>query len=190
MNDGKSPTWFAYALSIQEQFPQINYIVKTDSDAMPLLDKFFDLTQNGVLPPVPHNQDIVAGLPVDKFWWGNLRSRDKQTGKERYFKRKYGGYIHFYMQGQWYLFSPDIVKVIVSEAEDASSYEEFHEDHDVTSMAYHSERPIRNVFIDLKNMPTFHGVKTRNRRRFNKIWSAELKRYADLVNRTGIVATA
>lgn len=180
MNDGKSTTWLAYALSEQRKLG-FDYVVNTDSDSMPLLDKYFQFTKDS-LPPAPYNRNILSGHMVDKFWWWKDYTQSRKS--EEFFRKKYGKVIHLYAEGQWYLLSPDLIETVIREAPNAiGTYAEHHEDHDVSAVAFHKDLPIHLIVIANNEMHWIHNIKPKkNPRRFRKKWAQELERYGSLVS--------
>jgi hypothetical protein len=178
MNEGKSQTWFAYAAQLAKDYP-IDYIVKQDTDTILYLDRYFDFVDT-MLPPAPYNRNIMAGSVVDKFWWGEDKV-NRQAPAERWAIRKYGGLLHLYVEGQWYLMSPDLARTVQQQAvlgpEETQKYIAGHEDHDVSAMAFHSERPINLIIVSMQQRHWLHNVKiSLGNGRWNRLWERETKR--------------
>ena len=178
MNDGKSQTWFAYAAKIAEEH-SIDYIVKQDTDTILYLDKFFDFVDT-MLPPAPYNRNIMAGSVVDKFWWGADKV-NRRAPAEKWAIQRYGGLLHLYVEGQWYLMSPSLANTVQQQAllgpDETSKYFAGHEDHDVSAMAFHSERPINLIIISMQQRHWLHNVKiSLGNGRWNRLWERETNR--------------
>lgn len=177
MNDGKSQTWFAYAAQLAKEHG-FDYIVKQDTDTILYLDRYFEFVDN-MLPPAPYNRNILAGSIVDKFWWGSDKV-NRQAPAERWAIRKYGGLLHLYAEGQWYLMSPDLAETVRQQAllgEETIHYFAGHEDHDVSAMAFHSDRPINLIIVSMQQRHWLHNVKiSLGNSRWNRLWDRETRR--------------
>lgn len=178
MDDGKSPTWFAYARSALRENDMIHYISKTDSDTVMFLDKYFLFVEEH-LPPPPYNRNTFAGRP----WQLNRRN----PGKDRHSYEKYRFKFQPYMQGQWYLMSTDLADTIVEETPKSKDYSEHFEDHDIGMMVLHSERPIHFIALQIGSTHWEHPIKTKRRHKFNLVWDNEINRYSHLVSREVLV---
>ena len=178
MNDGKSQTWFAYAAKIAEEH-SIDYIVKQDTDTILYLDRYFQFVDT-TLPPAPYNRNIMAGSVVDKFWWGADKV-NRQAPAEKWAIQRYGGLLHLYVEGQWYLMSVDAARTVRQQAllgpEETTKYFAGHEDHDVSALAFHSERPINLIIISMQQRHWLHNVKiSLGNGRWNRLWDRETNR--------------
>ncbi|GKY92954.1 hypothetical protein MPSEU_000264300 [Mayamaea pseudoterrestris] len=178
MNDGKSQTYFAWAGKLAKKY-NIDYVVKQDTDTILYLDKFFAFVDN-MLPPAPYNRNILAGSVVDKVWWGHDKVH-RRAPLEKWAIRKYGGLLHLYAEGQWYLMSPDLAEVVQQQAilgpTETKKYVAGHEDHDVSAMVFHSERPVNFIIISLQQRHWLHNVKiSLGNDRWNRLWERETNR--------------
>lgn len=183
MEDGKSQTWFYLAQQLIQEF-QFDYAAKSDSDSILNLSLFFEFSAKH-LPPAPYNQGIIAGKPCDKLWWRNWRTSPtkypphEKKAKEGFLRERYGNMgrwtliFHLYALGQFYLFSPDLVDTIVEEAAsgNATIYIEGVEDHDITTMAFRSNKPIHFIFLSKEDMQFWdHGTKITKREKWESLW--------------------
>lgn len=176
LDDGKSPTWFAYAQSVlrERQGDMIHYIAKTESDTVMILDQYFSFVEEH-LPPPPHNRNTVAGRPA--------QLNRKNPGKDLYSNQKYGYKFQPYMQGEWYLMSPDLTYTVVEQAPRSETYSEHFEGHDVGMMALRSEQPIHFIAIQIGSTHWVHPVETNRPKYFHWIWYNEIIRYSQVVGR-------
>ena len=183
MNEGKSQTWFKYATTIMEQY-DVDYAGKIDSDSLPYLDKFFHWAYV-YLPPPPFNSGILAGVPIDKFGW-STRSKQvmEEDDNEMFFKSLYGKVIHLYAAGQCYIMSRDLAETIVLEAPRSQAYQEGHEDHDVSAMAFRSSKPISFHFLTIQQQFWRHPVKRSKKRKkmWRTLWHNEHVRLKKVLN--------
>lgn len=174
MEDGKSQSWLAYAGCLMKEYG-IDYVVKTDTDSVPLLDKYFQYANHN-LPPAT-NVSLLAGHFIPKETW-----RDYSARKERKFRRNYSA--HIYAEGQWYLLSKQLAASTVAYAstEKDMSYLEYVEDHDISTQAFLSSPSIHLNSIGVNNKHWIHPVKQRKRAIFRNTWERELKRTAEIFN--------
>jgi len=187
MNDGKSQTWFYYGSKVATQY-DIDYIGKCDTDTLLHLDKYFEFVADN-LPPSPYNRNILSGLFADKWWWGHdLHGEEQYHSTEKAIRAKYGGALHLYAQGQWYLMSPDLAAAAAKAARDTETsklYLEHHEDHDVSTMAFvGAEKPVHVIIIGQFERFWTHGVKMSIKlEKFNKMWWKEMDRHRENVKK-------
>lgn len=175
MNEGKSQTWFAYAAS-QADALEIDYIGKVDTDTILHLDQYFAFCE-AHMPPPPYNRHILAGLPADKLWW---EPKLEDQPKEKWWRENYGRVLHLYVQGQFYFMSSDLAKVVADEAASAD-YIEFIEDHDISSMAFHSFQPVHLVVMQLEQRFWQHRVKLSLGAKWEQLWGEEMTRLVDVL---------
>jgi hypothetical protein len=187
MNEGKSQTWFSYAETLATSHG-IHYLVKTDTDTVIFLDKYFDFVDQH-LYPAPYNRYILAGYFVDKWWWGtNL----DEMPMNAFLKKKYGRAFHVYAAGQWYLMSPDLARMVREEASVVNQKElAAVEDHDISYMIFRRcNRPLHLVVIALKEQHWQHRVKINLGKTFRRIWDNEKARMAQIVLEQQVMLTS
>jgi len=190
VNQGKSQTWLYYAQSLQRKY-NFDYIAKADSDSVWDVPKLLNFLQSNHVPPAPFNTGIIVGRPLDKLWWHhwkqgpedyehNLRER-----KEGFFMENYGRVtgkrfiFHLYAQGGFYWLSPDLVDVVIEEASSGrhNGYIEGNEDHDISTMAFHTETPVHFIMLSqMEYLFYHHPVKLRNRERWETKWEEAKER--------------
>jgi hypothetical protein len=88
---------------------------------------------------------------------------------EEYFIKKYGQDLHLYVEGQIYIMSRDLTDVVGKEAgaEHTQSYRAGPEDHDVSTMAFNSPKPIKLIIIAHDQKFWQHRVKLKLGPRFD-----------------------
>ena len=95
---------------------------------------------------------------------------------------------HLYAAGQLYILSADLVDAVVHEAATGhhKTYIENVEDHDISTMAFHSNASMHFVFISKSDMQFWqHPVKNKpNRPRFRSNWESTWKTAIDHLNAT------
>ena len=180
MKEGKSQTWLYRAQQLIERY-DFDYVGKCDSDSVLDLVRLLEFTDE-YLPPKPYNIGTIVGKPCDKLWWKMWRksparySPDEKKAKEGFLRDRYGKVsrfnliFHIYALGQFYMLSPDLVDVVVHEAstQQHKAYIEGNEDHDISTMAFHSRNPIRFVFLSELDMQFWqHPVKLKKNTRSN-----------------------
>lgn len=69
MEDGKSPTWFNYAMSVVNEKFYFDYIGKIDTDTLILPNGFLDVTF-AKYPSFPENVRVFGGQERLKYEWG------------------------------------------------------------------------------------------------------------------------
>lgn len=166
MNEGKSPTFFYFASTIMKEY-HIDYAMKFDGDSIFHLHDWF-LFAHYQLPPDGHG--IIGGALRHKAYW---KATDPEGDMEKYWKLEYDG-VHLYVAGQCYFMSYDMCQVVAEEAQKAKMYMEGHEDHDVSSMAFHSPRPVHLMTISKSQRFWEHPVK--GQPRWERIRKRELAR--------------
>lgn len=176
MEHGKSQTWLAQAVCFMEAY-DIDYVAKTDTDTVPLLDKYFDFAEEN-LPPAPYNVHILAGSIVSKENWDGEEYAEE---REMVFRKAYGK-MHVYAEGQWYLLSRDLATSTVETARDKTdvSYLEYTEDHDISTMAFISVEAMHLILLKRQNRHWIHPVKQSKKFHFRTVWDRELNRTAHL----------
>eukprot|EP00797_Seminavis_robusta_P001191 Sro1074_g238300.1 n/a (322) ;mRNA; r:19572-20537 len=182
MNDGKSQTWFKYAAMLMQQY-DLDYAGKMDSDSLPYMDKFFSWAHT-YLPPPPYNAGILAGVPIDKLWWQSRSKAQMALDEtEDFFKNSFGKVFHLYAAGQCYILSRDLVHTVVLEAPHSHAYQEGHEDHDISAMAFHSSKPISFHFLNLQQQFWRHPVKRYKKkvRYWRTLWHNENVRLKEVL---------
>eukprot|EP00592_Proboscia_alata_P027373 CAMPEP_0194445314 /NCGR_PEP_ID=MMETSP0176-20130528/127786_1 /TAXON_ID=216777 /ORGANISM="Proboscia alata, Strain PI-D3" /LENGTH=371 /DNA_ID=CAMNT_0039271847 /DNA_START=683 /DNA_END=1799 /DNA_ORIENTATION=- len=177
LEGGKSQTFFYFAQTVIDHF---DYVAKCDSDSLLDLLMMFDFLDN-TLPRPPQNIGIIAGAPFSKGWWepttkerklDKSTMREKRKAEEGFLQARYGNYMnkdtvfHIYPRGEFYMFSADLVHVVVNEVR-SGSFREYCvgvEDHDIGTMAQHSPNPIRFIFLSSMDKIFWdHPVKIKNR---------------------------
>jgi len=113
---------------------QIDYAMKVDADSILSLHEWF-IFAHSHLPP--RGRRIMGGALRHKAYWTSNLPLDEQKHLESYWKEEYDR-VHIYLAGQLYFMSYDLCCAIAREAPTAASYMEGFEDHDVSSMAFHS----------------------------------------------------
>lgn len=178
MNDGKSETFFYFASVVMKKHG-FDYAMKCDADAMLHLHDYFLFAHNH-LPPAPYNVNIFGGSLRDKAYWPKTKP-EELARKESYFGNEFEG-VHLYMAGQLYFLSYDLCQFVAREAPLAKhrvakgGYLEYHEDHDIGSMVFHSPTPIHLLTINKSQRFWEHPVK--GEPRWNRIVRREMARMA------------
>ena len=152
----------------------IDYCMKVGPDT---LLSFSDLLkfQANELPPAPFNRGILGGSLRDKAFWtpsDHQKHNGGQAGTvpidqlpvtppppesilprlESFWGNEFDG-VHLYLGGSVYFLSRDLVDFVVSETPyartrlGAGGYLEGQEDHDISSMAFHSPTPVQIIVI-------------------------------------------
>jgi Galactosyltransferase len=174
MNEGKSQTWMKYGAELAEQY-DLDYVVKCDTDAILHLHEFFHFAYKN-LPPAPYNRGMYVGALRDKAYWPKHDTEAERIRFESFFGNNYEG-VHLYIAGQIYIVSRDVAEFIGQEARDSKcSYCEGHEDHDITSMAFHYKEPLKVTVIGRSHRFWEHPVK--GSPRWRRIWARETARMA------------
>jgi len=183
MEQGKSQTWLYYAQQLVRKYG-FDYVAKSDSDSIWNIPMMLDFLGTH-LPPKPYNQGILAGKPCDKLWWRNWRQSPtryepaEKQAKEGYLRERYGDMgrwqliFHLYALGQFYVMSADLVDTVVEEASTGrhGTYIEDIEDHDVSTMAFHSAKPVHFILLSKMDMQFWeHGIKISNRQKWKEAW--------------------
>ena len=162
MNEGKSQSFFYYASTVMEEFG-LDYAMKLDADAQLHLHDYFLFAHNH-LPPAPYNVNIFGGALRDKAGWPAETDASKLPRKESFWGNEYEG-VHLYLAGQLYFMSYDLCKFVAQEAPFSKirvgegGYLEGHEDHDVSSMVFHSPTPVHLITIGKSQRFWEHPVK-------------------------------
>jgi hypothetical protein len=170
MNEGKSQTWLYYTSTIASDLG-VDYIGKTDTDAVPFLDRYFQFARTE-LPPVPYNQNHVAAMFNNKRqWFVNYQNitatqtlTDQQLRAEEPYRNKYiGGGLHLYPMGQMYMLSVDLVAKIVDVAQTTNDRRFLSdvEDHAIGCMALLAagDRALTFIAISATDRWWTHGIK-------------------------------
>lgn len=169
MNEGKSQTWMKYGAEIAEQY-DLDYVVKCDADSMLHLHEFFHFAYKN-MPPAPYNRGMYVGALRDKAYWPRHSTEKERIQYESFFGNNFEG-VHLYIAGQLYIVSKDVAKFIGKEAlEGNCTYCEGHEDHDITTMAFHSPEPLKLTVIGRHQRFWEHPVK--GEPRWRRIWARE-----------------
>lgn len=171
MNEGKSPTYFYFASTVMKEY-DIDYAMKFDSDSILHLHDWF-LFAHFQLPPNGHG--IIGGALRHKAFWQSNNPNYNPQQVEAYWQDEYDG-VHIYLAGQCYFMSLDMCEVVAREALNSTSYVEGFEDHDVSSMAFHSKRPVHLMTIGKSQRFWEHPVK--GLPRWRRIRQRELGRMA------------
>jgi len=157
MNEGKSQTWMKYGAEIAKEY-DLDYVAKCDADSLLHLHEFFAWAYKS-LPPAPYNNNVYVGALRDKAFWEKHKNPEDQARYEGYFGKNFEG-IHLYVAGQFYMMSTDLARFVGQEAlANKCSYCEGHEDHDISSMAFHSPNPINLMVISRPQRFWEHPVK-------------------------------
>jgi hypothetical protein len=186
MNDGKSQTWLYHGAQLAERY-DLDYVVKCDSDTVLSLHDFFRFAYVN-LPPAPYNSNMLVGIPWSKSDWGDSSDRTDET--ERHFRDHYNG-VHIYAAGQLYILSTDLARAVGDEARSLQgkcSYCSPHEDHDVSTMAYHTKRPVKFMMMGYHQIYWQHWVK-HDTSGFDRIWEREKARMQGLAFEGQILTT-
>lgn len=174
MNEGKSQTWMKYGAHIAQQY-DLDYVSKCDADSLLHLHEFFRFAYRN-MPPKPYNRNVYIGALRDKAYWPKHETEQERIRFESYFGNTYDG-VHLYVAGQLYIVSTDLAEFIGQEAyESKCSYCEGYEDHDVTSMAFHSPDPVKIVAVGRRHRFWEHPVK--GEPRWKRMWAREQARMA------------
>jgi len=170
MNEGKSQTWIKYGAEIAEQY-DLDYVVKCNMDTLLHLHKFFTWAYKN-LPPAPYNNHVYVGGLLDKAFWRKKNNKPKDYARfESYFGKNYDD-VHLYFAGQFYMMSTDLARFVGQEAlANKCSYCEGHEDHDISSMAFHSPDPIH--IMGLSHPQRFWQHPVKDEKRWKKFWDQE-----------------
>ena len=190
MKEGKSQTWLYRAQQLVRRY-DFDYVGKCDSDSVLDLVRLLQFSDEN-LPPKPYNKGTIVGKPCDKLWWNMWRksparySPEEKNAKEGFLRDRYGKVsrfnliFHIYALGQFYMLSPDLVDTVVREASSQrhKTYMEGNEDHDISTMAFHSRNPIRFIFLSEIDMQFWlHPVKLKKntRRDWERTWKEAQK---------------
>jgi hypothetical protein len=87
-------------------------------------------------------------------------------------------YVYCYSAGQNYILSRDLATFVAKEAVNSRRYVEGHEDHDISTMAFHSPLPIHLVTVSKSQRFWEHPVK--GEARWQRIWEREQARMAGI----------
>lgn len=79
-----------------------------------------------------------------------------------------------YSAGQNYILSRDLAKFVAQEAVNSRGYVEGHEDHDISTMAFHSPLPVHLVAVAKSQRFWEHPVK--GEKRWQRMWEREQAR--------------
>jgi hypothetical protein len=178
-SSSESPTFFYFASTILEEY-NLDYAMKFDGDSILHLHDWF-LFAHHHLPPRPYNRGFMGGALRHKAFWPAPTNPEDTIRLENYWQEEYNG-VHLYLAGQCYFMSLDMCKVVSEEATKAGSriapggYLVGHEDHDVSSMAFHSPHPIHLLTIGKSQRFWEHPVK--GQPRWDRIRKRELARVA------------
>ena len=193
MNEGKSQTFLYYASKYVMSQHNIDYVMKCDSDSILYFHKLVGFLQSNRLPPSPYNTNVFVGALRDKSFWG---THNDIAPQEQHWHEQYQN-VHLYLAGQNYMLSQDLAtyvsqveaKRILDSASSSTTdeenengkqhqmtarYLEGHEDHDISSMAFHSSRPIQLIVISQSQRYWEHPVK--GTKRWERIWDRETSR--------------
>jgi Galactosyltransferase len=191
MNEGKSQTWFKYAYNIMQEYPEISYVMKIDTDAILHLHEFFHFAYRH-LPPPPYSGNAYVGALRDKAFWPSKKgiSDIERETSEGFFGTEFGG-VHLYLAGQCYILSTNLARVVMAESQllhekpqtidkteeiksNHTTYLEGHEDHDIAAMIFRSPEPVHLITIGRKQRFWEHPVK--GQPRWRRIWLREVAR--------------
>ena len=185
MNEGKSQTWFKYANQVIQKHPEISYVMKLDTDSILHLHEFFHFAYKH-LPPPPYSDNAYVGSLRDKAYWPkkNNLSDQQMAALEGFFGTEFEG-VHLYLAGQCYILSANLIQVVTDESNaiqtklakkgnNATTYLEGHEDHDIAAMVFHSPEPVHLITVGRKQRFWEHPVK--GEPRWRRIWHREVAR--------------
>jgi hypothetical protein len=173
MNHGKSQTWMYYGAQLAGQY-DFDYVVKCDSDTILSLHDFFHFAYLN-LPPTPHNSNLLLGWPLDKHHFSRT---DKDEQHERHFWDNYNA-VHNYAGGKLYMLSTDLAGAVADEARSMQGnclYCTGHEDHDISTMAYHTMRPVKFLMLGTHQEFYKHPVKLWNNELYDHVFALEKAR--------------
>jgi hypothetical protein len=85
---------------------------------------------------------------------------------------------YFCSAGQNYILSRDLATFVAKEAVNSRGYVEGHEDHDISTMAFHSPLPVHLVTVSKSQRFWEHPVK--GEVRWQRIWEREQARMAGI----------
>jgi len=153
--------------------------MKLDADAILHYHDFLMFIDQH-LPPAPYNTNIFVGALRDKAGWPkDIHPQSDMARLESFWGNEFEG-VHLYLAGQTYIMSRDLCQFVVDEAPFADKrigpggYLEGHEDHDVSSMAWHSPTPLHMITIGKSQRFWEHPVK--GQPRWNRIEKRERAR--------------
>ena len=132
MNQGKSQTWFKYALTILDDH-YFDYIIKMDSDTIFFPTEFFEFAQKR-LAPFPNNMRTYGGTPIIK-----------PTGD------KDGILVGpAYMTGFFYFLSPDLARFVTSKTFNRSAVDVNIEDLSMGNFVHSHPLALKRIRISLR----------------------------------------
>jgi len=174
MNDGKSES-FVYFASVMMKKYNLDYAMKLDADSILHLHDFLAFAHSN-LPPFPYYHRVFAGALRNKYHWPRPETKEAFNQKEAYWQLEWER-VHLYLAGQMYLLSLDLAEWVVQEAPNCPpknpfdlanlptsqrkfrGYKEGHEDHDLSSIAIKSPKPITMITIGKTQRFWEHPVK-------------------------------
>lgn len=178
MEEGKSPTWFAYGAKIAKEY-NLDYVAKCDTDTVLLYPELFQFGYRNLLA-APYNQRTYVGHPMDKLFAPRMQSWLRQGGRE--FRKEKEGFfeehffrVHIYARGQLYILSTDLAQFVATQADDCSYCQQI-EDHDIGSMVLHSPDPIKFLIVGTHQKFWEHPVKVDHQEQWNEILEREKAR--------------
>jgi hypothetical protein len=130
MKEGKSQTWFKYAISSTVNPYNFDYIAKTDTDTVIFPELFLDKVVNKLPRLFPHNVRVYGGDAVIKDSVEELL-----VGPA-------------YMAGRLYWMSPDLARYITSDDCPRNKLTLFSEDKSIGNFVHSHPLPIRRVRVD------------------------------------------
>jgi Galactosyltransferase len=176
MNEGKTPTWFHYASQISNQF-DLDYVMKTDSDTLIVMDQFLDFI-NDYLPP--HGKRVYVGVLADKAFWDRTRYGDNPSTVD--FLRK-ASKVQVYAKGELYILSKDLAEWVASRSLLTGRWRpwvERIEDHDLGLWVFQYPEPIVYIRIQPHQKFWIHPAK------HYTIWNLFMNRESRKLNGTDL----
>lgn len=136
MEEGKSLTWFNYAVNYAtKDIGEVDWVGKMDSDTMVHLDHFFEFYEKNLFP-YPYNRNTICGKFLNKDSWN--QSMTNSLEKEDWFHVNMMDN-HLYTAGELYLLPNDLAKSTIATLNaDEKLYENYThgvKDHDTSTIA-------------------------------------------------------
>lgn len=149
MNRGKTPTWFKYASGLAMNAGAIfDYVAKLDSDTLLSVPNLIHML-NHDLPSQPKN--VYGGIVCDETACGDPKlCHEVLQGK-------------VYMTGQFYFLSVDLAAYISSDKLNRDSISAYSEDVNVGMWVHSSNRILKLVILNNKNVFWIHNTKEDDR---------------------------
>ncbi|GFH43988.1 hypothetical protein CTEN210_00462 [Chaetoceros tenuissimus] len=189
MEDGKSLTWFNYAVNYAtKDIGEVDWVGKMDSDTMVYLDQFFEFYEKNLFP-YPYNRNTICGKFLNKNSWNQSMTNFLEKEEDWFHINMNDN--HLYTAGELYLLSNDLAKSTIATLNaDEMLYENYThgiEDHDTSTIATiaaggDTKSAINVKWITKKQQFWMHGVKRKfGLQQFRRYWNDEVTRIQNLL---------